>query len=304
MKPTKWIWKNGEFIPWEQATTHVLTHGLHYGTGVFEGIRAYKTTTGTAIFRAQEHFQRLDHSAKIIQMPSPFSKETMLNATIELLQKNELSSCYIRPIFYYGYGEMGLNPSKNVVDAVIAAWEWGTYLGEEGLEKGIRCKISSWARLDSRILPVSAKSTANYLNSALAKREAIECGYDEAIMLNLNGTIAEGPGENIFLIKDNTIITTPQSDSALNGITCQTVITLAQELGYTVQHASFSRDQLFTADELFFTGTAAEITPIREIDNRIIGKGKRGPITESIQRSFFALVKGENDRHKEWLTHV
>ena len=304
MKPTKWIWKNGEFIPWEQATTHVLTHGLHYGTGVFEGVRAYKTKKGSALFRGAEHFKRLDQSAKIIQMKPPFSKEDMLSATLELLKRNELTSCYIRPIFYYGYGEMGLNPSKNVVDAVIAAWEWGTYLGEEGLEKGIRCKISSWARLDSRILPVSAKSTANYLNSALAKREAIECGYDEAIMLNLNGTIAEGPGENIFLIKDNAIFTPPQSDSALNGITCQTAIQLAKDLGYTVQYSSISRDQLFTADELFFTGSAAEITPIREIDGRVIGEGKRGPITEKIQTQFFKVVKGEDDRYKHWLANV
>jgi branched-chain amino acid aminotransferase len=304
MKPTKWIWKNGEFVAWENATTHVLTHGLHYGTGVFEGVRAYKTPKGSAIFRSNEHYQRLQNSAKIIQMPAPYSKETMIEATKELLRKNELTSCYIRPIYYFGYGEMGLNPEPNPVDAVIAAWEWGTYLGEEGLEKGIRCKVSSWTRVDSRIIPAGAKSTANYLNSALAKREALECGYDEAILLNMNGTIAEGPGENIFLITDGKIITTPQSDNALNGITCQSIISIAKNMGIEITYASIAREQLYTADELFFTGTAAEVTPIREVDNRVIGNGKRGPITHQLQDQFFKIVKGEDSSYASWLDHI
>jgi len=304
MKATEWIWKNGEFLKWEDATTHVLTHSLHYGTGVFEGVRAYNTERGPAIFRSKEHYKRLTNSAKIIQMPTPYSEEEMIEATKELLRRNKLTSCYIRPIYYYGYGEMGLNPKPNPVDAVIAAWEWGTYLGAEGLEKGIRCKISSWSRVDSRIIPASAKSTANYLNSALAKCEALECGYDEAIMLNLNGTIAEGPGENIFLIKDGSIITTPQTDSALNGITCQTIVSLAKRLGLPVTYSSISREQLYVADELFFTGTAAEVTPIREIDNRIIGEGKRGPLTTKIQEAFFDVVHGKNDEFYDWLDYI
>jgi branched-chain amino acid aminotransferase len=304
MKPTTYIWKNGTFLPWAEATTHVLSHGLHYGTGVFEGVRAYETPKGTAIFRAKEHFDRLVNSAKIITMKPPFTSEQMQAATVELLQKNNLKSCYIRPIFYYGYGELGLNPGTNPVDAVIAAWEWGSYLGEEGLEKGIRCKVSSWTRLDSRTMPPTAKSTANYLNSGLAKMEAIDCGYDEAILLNSNGTVSEGPGENIFVIKDGKISTPPTSDCALAGITADSAIKIARDLGYSVEKRSLLRDELFTADELFFTGTAAELTPIREIDRRIIGDGKRGPITKAIQDTYFAAIKGQDSRYAHWLTIV
>ena len=304
MKPTKYIWKNNELINWEDATTHVLTHGLHYGTGVFEGIRAYKTPNGPAIFRGKDHYDRLINSAKIINMTPPYESQHLLDATKELLKNNQLESCYIRPLFYFGYGEMGLNPQKNPVDCIIAAWEWGTYLGEEGLEKGIRCKMSSWARLDSRCVPPLAKSTANYLNSALAKTEAIECGYDEAILLNTSGTIAEGPGENLFLIKNNIIYTTPSSDCALQGITADTIKTIAQNFGYTIQHQRLIRDELFTADELFFTGTAAEVTPIREIDGRVIGSGKRGPVTEQIQSEFFNIVTGKNPQYSHWLDFI
>lgn len=303
MKPSNYIWKNGDLIPWEQATTHVLTHALHYGTAVFEGIRAYETPRGPAIFKAKEHYQRLVDSAKIFPMPVPYTPEDMIAATRKLITENKLKSCYIRPLWYFGYGAMGLNPGKNPVDTIIAAWEWGSYLGEEGLEKGIRVKMSSWTRFDSRIVPPLAKSTANYFNSALAKMEAIECGYDEALLLNLNGTISEGPGENIFMIKNNEIVTPPTSDSALMGITAQTAITIAQNLGYTVTKRSITRDELFIADELFFTGTAAEITPIREIDTRIIGAGKRGPITEAIQTIFFDAVKGKLPQYEEWLTY-
>ena len=304
MKPSPYIWKNGALIPWEQATTHVLTHALHYGTAVFEGIRAYETPKGPAIFRAKDHYQRLVDSAKIYLMAQPYGVDEMIEATRHLIRENQLKSCYIRPLWYYGYGAMGLNPGTNPIDTIIAAWEWGSYLGEEGLEKGIRVKVSSWCRFDSRVMPPLAKSSANYLNSALAKTEALSCGYDEAIMLNLNGTISEGPGENIFVIKNGEIFTPPTSDGALMGITAQSAAQIAQDLGYKVTAKTLTRDELFIADELFFTGTAAEITPIREIDNRIIGSGKRGPITEKIQKTFFDAVKGQNAKYDSWLTYL
>lgn len=304
MKETNYIWKNGSLLKWQEATTHVLSHALHYGTGVFEGIRAYKTANGPALFRIEDHYQRLHNSAKIIQMPPPYTVNELIDATKTLIAENNLQSCYIRPLFYYGYGEMGLNPGNNPVDTIIAAWEWGTYLGKEGLEKGIRCKISSWARLDSRISPPLAKSTANYLNSALAKREALSCGFDEAILLNVNGTIAEGPGENIFMVKDNIIYTPYVASSALPGITAQSAKKIAQDLNIQVIEKPLIRDELFLSDELFFTGTAAEVTPIREIDGRIIGTGKRGPITEQIQRIFFDATSGKNDTYREWLTVI
>lgn len=304
MKPTPFIWKNGEFIAWENATTHVLTHALHYGTAVFEGVRAYNTVDGPAIFRAKEHYDRLINSARILFLKPPYTSEDMVSASKELLKRNELKSCYIRPIFYCGYGEMGLNPLKNSLDAVIAAWEWGAYLGEDSLVNGVRCKMSSWARLDSRILPPMAKSAANYLNSALAKVEAIQCGFDEAILLNINGNIAEGPGENIFVVKDGKIYTPGNNDCALPGITAQSATQIAQDLGYSVEKRSLIRDDLFTADEIFFTGTAVEITPVREIDGRIIGSGKRGPVTEKVQKTFFEAVNGKLPQYKSWLTHI
>ena len=304
MEATPFIWKNGDLIKWEDATTHVLTHALHYGTGVFEGIRAYNTPKGPAIFKADEHYTRLINSAKIYEMEVPYTADELLNATKKLIQENNLESCYIRPLIYYGYGAMGLNPGQNPVDTMIAAWEWGTYLGDEGLENGIRCTISSWARIDSRILPPLAKCSANYANSVLAKRDAIRSGYDEAILLNLKGNIAEGPGENLFVIKDNKLYTPSVDDNVLEGITCQSVFKLAQDLGYEVSHKSLIKDELFLADELFFTGTAAEVTPIREIDGRQIGNGKRGPITEKIQTAFFDIVKGKNSAYDHWLTYV
>ncbi len=304
MKKTPFIWHNGKLIEWENATVHVLTHALHYATAVFEGIRAYDTPKGVAIFKVQAHYDRLINSAKIYMMKSPHTADDLMKATQLLLRENKLGSCYIRPILYYGYAEMGLNPGKNPVYTSIAAWEWGTYLGDEGLESGVKCKISSWARIDSRILPPLAKCSANYANSILAKQEAISCGFDEAILLNINGTISEGPGENIFLIKDNVLYTPPVSDGALLGITAQSVIQLAQDMGIPFQYKSIIRDELFIADELFFTGTAAEVTPIREIDGRVIGSGKRGPVTEKIQTKFFQVVKGEDDRYAHWLTLV
>ena len=302
MKETEFIWKNGDFIDWKDATTHVLTHALHYGTGVFEGIRAYKTDSGSAIFRAKEHYNRLIDSAKMYLMPVSYSSEEFIEVTLELIRKNSVDSCYIRPLIYRGYGEMGLNPAKSPVDSMIALWEWGTYLGEEALKSGVKCKISSWGRLDSRVMPPLAKATANYANSVLAKQEAIDCGYDEAILLNINGTIAEGPGENLFLIKDGVIYTPPSSDCVLKGITAQSVKQVALDSGFNVIEKSLIRDELFIADELFFTGTAAEVTPIREIDGRVIGSGQRGPVTEQLQSTFFDIVQGKNDKYSDWLT--
>lgn len=304
MQKTKYIWKNGDLINWEDATTHVLTHALHYGTAVFEGIRAYKTPNGTAIFKAKEHYNRLAESAKLIYMNLPYNTDELIKATQHLIRENSLDSCYIRPLFYFGYGEMGLNPSKNKVDCVIAAWPWGTYLGEEGLKNGIRCKISSWARIDSRTVPPLAKSASNYLNSGLAKQEALRCGYEEAILLNANGRIAEGPGENLFMIKDNILYTPDVSESALKGITAKTIIECAKYLDIPFEYKSIIRDELFLADELFFTGTAAEVTPIREIDGIKIGNGSRGPITEKLQTLFFDCVTGKKHINSDWLLAV
>jgi len=304
MKATKSIWKNGKLINWEDATTHVLTHALHYGTGVFEGMRAYDTPKGVAVFRAKEHFQRLLDSAKIYKMKVAITVDELVEANKQLIKDNKIGACYIRPLIYYGYGEMGLNPRNNPVDIVIALWEWGTYLGEEGLEKGVRCKISSWTRLASNILPVMAKCTANYANSVLAKQEALDCGFDEAILLNTKGTVSEGPGENIFVVKNGTIFSPPISDSVLPGITAQSVVEIIKSLGIPFENRSISRDELYVADELFFTGTAAEVTPIREVDGRQIGSGKRGSVTKTIQSKYFDIVKGADSNFSSWLDFV
>ena len=304
MKPTSHIWKNGALIPWEQATTHVLTHALHYGTGVFEGVRAYETEQGPAIFRAKEHMVRLIDSAKIYRMPLQLTATELVDATKLLIQANALKSCYIRPLVYYGYGVMGLDPRKNPVETMIAAWEWGTYLGDEGIKNGIRVKVSSWARIDSRIMPSLAKCTANYANSILAKQEALDAGCDEGLLLNMQGSVAEGPGENIFVIRDGVLATTPSSENVLQGITCQSIVAIARDLGYTVEYRKIARDELYVADELFFTGTAAEVTPIREVDGRTIGAGSRGPITERLQRAFFDAVAGRNPKYNHWLEYV
>jgi branched-chain amino acid aminotransferase len=304
MKETKYIWINGKHIPWAEATTHVLTHALHYGTGVFEGIRCYNTTKGPAIFRGPEHYERLLNSANIYMMPTKYSVKELMSATKKLILENEINSCYIRPLIYRGYGVMGLNPEKAPIETLIATWEWGTYLGEEGLEKGIRCKVSSWRRIDSHTLPAMAKCTANYANSVLAKEEAVSCGFDEALMLNTNGMVAEGPGENIFVVKDGKLITPPASDSVLLGITALSIIEIAKDMGFKVSTKSITREELFTADELFFTGTAAEVTPIREIDGRIIASKGRGPITEKLQNKFFEVIKGKDPNYFKWLAFV
>lgn len=304
MKKSTYIWQNGSLVNWDDAKVHVLTHALHYGTAVFEGIRAYHTDKGAAIFRAKEHFDRLEDSAKLIYMKTPYTSDELITATKHLIKENKLNSCYIRPTLFFGYGVMGLNPSPNPIETMIAAWEWGSYLGEDGLKNGIRCKMSSYTRIDSRTMPPLAKTSANYLNSGLAKQEALRCGYDEAILLNSNGFIAEGPGENLFVIKDKVVYATRAEDSALRGITADSTKTIAKNLGYELREKSFIRDEILTADELFFTGTAAEITPIREIDGIQIGNGSRGPITEHIQNTFFDVVTGKNPSYSHWLTLV
>ncbi|NUE01683.1 branched-chain amino acid transaminase [Halorubraceae archaeon YAN] len=299
------IWQNGEFVDWEDATTHVLTHGLHYGTGVFEGARAYDTEEGTAIFRWEEHLDRLYASGKPYEMEIPFTKEELSEATLELLRRQDLKSAYIRPIAYYGYDSLGVSPRDCPTDVAIACWPWGAYLGEEALENGIKVMVSSWRKHSSSQIPTNAKTTGLYVNSLLAGEEARRNGCAEAIVLNKEGNVAEGPGENIFLVRDGEIFTPGLSQSILDGITRDTVITLAREMGYTVHdQAVISRGELHTADELFFTGSAAEVTPIRQVDNVEIGSGSRGPVTEDLQTAFFDLVERRTDDHDEWFTYV
>ncbi len=299
------IWQNGEFVDWGDATTHVLTHGLHYGTGIFEGARAYDTEQGSAIFRWEEHLDRLFASAKPYEMDIPHTREELTDATLELLRRQELKSAYIRPIAYYGYDSLGVSPRDCPTDVAIACWPWGAYLGEDALENGIEVMVSSWRKHASSQIPTNAKTTGLYVNSLLAGEEARRNGYAEAIVLNKEGQVAEGPGENIFLVRDGEIFTPGLSQSILDGITRDTVITLAEERGYTVHdQAVISRGELNTADELFFTGSAAEVTPIRKVDNVVIGEGTRGPVTEELQSAFFDLVERRTDAHDEWFTYV
>ncbi len=299
------IWKNGEFVDWQEATTHVLTHGLHYGTGVFEGARAYDTEQGTAIFRWEEHLDRFFASGKPYEMEIPYSRQELTEATLELLRRQDLQSAYIRPIAYFGYGSLGVSPEGCPTDVAIATWPWGAYLGEEALEQGIDVMVSSWRKHSSSQIPTNAKTTGLYVNSLLAGEEARRNGYKEAIVLNKEGQVAEGPGENIFLVRDGELFTPGLSQSILDGITRDTVITLAREKGYTVHdQATISRGELHTADELFFTGSAAEVTPIRKVDNVQIADGTRGPVTEDLQSAFFDLVERKTDAHDEWFTYI
>ena len=304
MERTEKIWMDGKFVDWDEAKVHVLTHALHYGTAVFEGMRCYETDEGPAIFRLWDHLDRLYNSAKIHMMRIPYGIEELAKAIKETIKVNEIKECYIRPIAYYGYGEMGLNPKKNPVNVAIAVWPWGTYLGEEGLRRGVRCKISSWLRVDTRMLPPLAKATANYLNSVLAKLEAIDCGYDEAILLNSNGYIAEGSGENVFIVKDGSISTPPLSSGALYGYTRDSIEELARDLSIPIFERDILREELLMADEAFLTGTAAEVTPIREVDGRTIGSGSIGPITKRLQEKFFQVVRGKDQKYKKWLELV
>ena len=299
------IWQDGDFVDWDDATVHVLTHALHYGTGIFEGVRCYDTDEGPAIFRWDEHLERFYQSAKPYDMEVPFSREELTEATLELLRREELRSCYIRPVAFYGYGSLGVSPKDNPVNTAIAAWPWGTYLGEEALERGVEVMISSWRKYASSQVPTNAKTTGLYVNSLLAGEEARRNGYTEAIVLNKEGQVAEGPGENIFLVRDGEIYTPGLAQSILDGITRNTVVELARERDYTVHdQATISRGELNTADELFFTGTAAEVTPIRKVDNVTIGDGSRGPVTEELQQAFFDLVERRTDAHEEWFTYI
>ena len=304
--PTDTIWMDGELVPWDQATVHVLTHTLHYGTGVFEGIRAYPTSSGVAVFRLTEHIDRLLASAKILMLDCPYGSDELVAATKDLVRANGLDQgCYIRPLIYLGYGEMGLNPMPCPVNVSIAAWSWGTYLGDDGVANGIRLKVSSWQRHDPNAVPTAAKSTGMYLNSSLAKVEALKAGYDEALLLAPDGRVSECSGENIFIVRDGRLITPPVSDAgALAGITLRSVEAIAGDLGVDVAHEAMVRTDLYTADEAFLTGTAAEVVPIREVDDRVVGDGRPGPITTRIQQTYFAAVRGEVDRYKDWLEHV
>lgn len=303
--PTKKIWLDNELIDWEDAKIHLLTHSLHYGLGVFEGIRAYDTKHGAAIFRGYDHMARLVDSARVFLIDLPYTPTQLLEATKVLLRENEISSCYIRPIAFLGYGEMGLNPLGSKVHVAIAAWPWRTYLGEEGLQKGIRIKVSSWQRFTQNTIPISAKCTGMYANSALAKVEAIKSGYDEALMLNSQGFVSECSGENIFIVKDSTLITPPTSEAgALKGITRDSVIAIARDLGVETKELMLTRSDLYLADEAFLTGTAAEVVPINSVDDRVVGMGRPGEITLEIQKVFFGAAKGEVEKYKDWLDYV
>ena len=297
------IWLDGEMVPWREAKTHVLTHTLHYGMGVFEGVRAYKAEKGTAIFRLQEHTDRLFRSAHILQMPMPFDKETLNEAQRAAVRENNLESAYIRPMCFYGSEGMGLRADNLKTHVMVAAWPWGAYLGAEGMEKGIRIRTSSYTRHHVNITMCKAKANGNYMNSMLALQEALTCGYDEAMLLDNEGYVAEGSGENIFLVRDG-VIYTPDLTSALDGITRNTIFQLADEIGVPVKEKRITRDEVYVADEAFFTGTAAEVTPIREVDNRAIGSGVRGPITEKLQTMYFDQVHGRRTEYPEWLTYV
>jgi len=299
------IWMDGEFVEWDEAQIHVLTHGLHYGTGVFEGVRCYDTEKGPAIFRWDEHIERLYDSAKPYDMEIPYEKEELTEATLELIRREGLESCYIRPIAYYGYGMLGLNPSDCDEEVAIAAWPWGAYLGEDALENGVDVAISSWRKYASSQIPTNAKTTGTYINSVLASLEAESNGYVEAIVLNKEGNVAEGPGENLFIVRDGELYTPGLAESILDGITRQSVIEIAEDLGYTVHdEATISRGELYTADELFFTGTAAEVTPIRSVDDNEIGAGTRGPITDEIQTKFFEIVEEQPEEYEHWFLPV
>ncbi|MFB6308560.1 MAG: branched-chain amino acid transaminase [Haloarculaceae archaeon] len=299
------IWMDGEFVDFDDAEIHVLTHALHYGTGVFEGVRCYDTAKGPAIFRWEEHLQRLYDSAKPYDIEIPFEPEELTEATVELIDREGLDSCYIRPIAFYGYGPLGLNPAQSPVKVAIAVWPWGAYLGEEALEEGVDVSISSWRKHASSQIPTNAKTTGAYVNSVLASLEAKGNDYVEAIVLNKEGNVAEGPGENLFVVRDGEIYTPGLSESILDGITRRTAIEIAEDLGYTVHDgATISRSELYTADELFFTGTAAEVTPIRSVDDNEIGAGTKGPVTDEIQSTFFEIVDQQPEEYADWFTEV
>ncbi len=297
------IWLDGEMVPWREAKVHVLTHTLHYGMGVFEGVRAYKTSNGTAIFRLEDHTNRLFQSAQILGIKIPFHKQTLNDIQRAIVRENALETAYIRPMCFYGAEGMGLRADNLKVHCMVAAWEWGAYLGQENMERGIRIKTSSFTRHHVNVTMCKAKANGNYMNSMLALQEALTDGYDEALLLDPEGYVAEGSGENIFIVR-NGMLCTPDLTSALDGVTRRTIFTLAEEIGVAVKEKRISRDEVYIADEAFFTGTAAEVTPIRELDNRVIGAGTRGPITERLQKLYFDAVHGRRNEYLEWLTPV
>ena len=297
------IWMDGEMVPWRDATVHVLTHTLHYGLGVFEGVRAYKAEQGTAIFRLQEHTDRLFRSAKILNMPMPFDKAMVNEATRGAVRENNLESAYIRPMCFYGSEGMGLRADNLKTHVMVAAWEWGSYLGADNMQKGIKVRTSSYTRHHVNVTMCKAKANGNYINSMLALQEALACGCDEALLLDVDGFVAEGSGENFFMLR-NGVIYTPELTSALEGITRETIMQIANECGYEVREKRITRDEVYAADEAFFTGTAAEVTPIRELDGRPVGDGTRGPVTERLQSLYFDYVHGRREEHQDWLTIV
>ncbi|QEC49172.1 branched-chain amino acid transaminase [Baekduia soli] len=299
------IWMNGEFVAWEDAKVHVLTHGLHYGTGVFEGVRCYDTESkGPAVFRHEDHIDRLFTSAELYYMPMPFSREQVRDATLELIGRNGLRSCYIRPLVYRGYGTMGLFPLDAPVDVAIAVWEWGSYLGDEGKKNGVRARVSSWRRISSDSLIPQAKASGQYLNSILAKIESHQTGYEEAILLDERGFVCEGTGENLFVVRDGVIVTPPITASILGGINRSAVIQIARDLGYEIVERDIARAELYLCDELYCTGTAAELTPIREVDDHTIGSGRPGEVTLAVQTAFEDALHGRSDRYADWLDPV
>jgi branched-chain amino acid aminotransferase len=302
MRETEKIWMNGEFVDWADAKIHVGAHGLHYGTGVFEGIRCYETPRGPAVFRLTDHLKRLDASARLLHMELPYTIDELREVSLELIGINGLPECYLRPIAFFGYGELGVATAGNPVDVVLMSWPWGTYLGEEGLKNGIRAKISSWKRVGPNTIPHAAKATGIYLNSMLAVNEANRAGYDEAILLTDEGFVADGSGENVFIVKDGTLMTPPLSTSILPGITRATLIEIAQDLGYTVEERNLIRTDLYLADEIFMTGTAAEVTPIRSVDDQTIGPP--GEVTLKLQQTYLETVRGGSERWSHWLEYA
>lgn len=303
IKKSDKIWMDGNFVSWDEANVHILTHTLHYGLGVFEGIRCYKTEKGSAIFRLDEHVERLFDSAHIFMMNIPFSKEEIRSAIIKTVKVNRMKECYIRPLVYIGYGAMGLYPKDNPIKIAVAVWPWGAYLGDEGLEKGIKVKVSSFTRHHVNVDMTRGKVCGYYVNSQIAKKEAITCGYDEALLLDTEGYVSEGSGENVFIVRDGRIKTTPLT-SILEGITRDSIIRIARDQKIPVIEERFTRDEIYIADEAFFTGTAAEVTPIREVDGRKIGTGRRGQITGKLQKIFFDVVKGKDKKYASWLTTI
>ena len=301
---SKWVWRNGEIIPWGEATAHVSTHALHYGSAVFEGMRCYETSDGPAVFRMNEHLERLNRSAAVHGMKIPFDSQELSDSICELIDLHEFRSCYIRPICYYGSGSLSLHPGKCPVDVSILVWPWAAYLGAEGLKNGVRITVSPWKKFHSEMMPTTAKASGQYINSILAVREAVSRGYDEALLLNMDGSVAEGSGENLFVVRKGELFTNDERHSILLGVTRDAVIRLAEDLGFRINVGPITVEMLTSADEAFFTGTAAEVTPIREVDGTLIKDGKRGPVTELIQKVFFEATAGRDDRYRDWLTYV